>query len=666
MRTTVLILALILLTPAAAHAADAVVVPVRGTLDGDAARAIADGIRAAGKSGTGTVLLEIDAIGAPESGLALVDSIREIGQALRIVAFVSGRAPGSAAAVALACDKLYMTPSATLGPVPERGPVSDVVAELLADRDVPRTTLRDLHPKPDDPSGLDAAAAETLRIADRVVADREEALGSLGIDPGRIVEAENGRVPRGRLRITGEFRKPYLIPFEGEIDETLAASVRRRIDEAKAAGADLLIFEMDSPGGLVSASMEIGDLLYETKIPTLMLILKEAYSGAALVALAGDEIVMSATGVLGDCQPIAIAPGEGGYEVIGEKIQSPLRAVFRKYAEASGYPVALAESMVTQEMAVDRVTFADGTVLYLAPEDIENVAADHGGVVRREEIVSDKELLTMHGTEARAYGFTGDLVDDRAEALARFGLEESDLTILEETWAEGVSRFLLGIKFLLFLVGLVAAWMEIKAPGFGVPGAISIIAFVLFFGASAVSGISTGLDVALFVLGIVLLVLEVFVIPGFGVAGISGIVLIGVSLYMASNRFGLPSPSRPWEMEAFLDWLLWFFGTIVMALIGMFLVAKTLPHTRVGSRLILSHGGPEGALGLTGSASVESGRYGAFVGRTGRALSTLRPSGRIEIDGEPYSAVSEGDWIEPGDELVVAEVRGNRIVVRKV
>lgn len=665
MRKLALTLALLLLAPAAARAAEAVVVPVRGTLDGDAAREIADEIRAAGKAGTGTVLLEFDVTGAPESGLALAESIREIGEALRIVAYVSGRAPGSATAAALACDRVYLATTATLGPIPERGPVADAVAERIAARDVPRATIRELYPKPGETLGVDATSAESLHLVDRVVADRDRAFASLGVDPSRVEEAARDLRPAGRLRIAGSFQKPYLIPFEGEIDETLAGSVRRRVEEAKRAGADLIVFEMNSPGGLVSASMEIGDLVYDTKTPTLMLILKEAYSGAALVALAGDEIVMSAGGVLGDCQPIAIGPGDGGYEVIGEKIQSPLRAVFRKYAEASGYPVALAESMVTQEMAVDRVTFADGTVLYLTPKQIEEKGTDHGGVVRREEVVSGKELLTMHGDEARDFGFTGELVTSRSAALARFGLKEADLTILEETWAEGASRFLLRIKFLLFLVGLVAAWMEIKAPGFGVPGAIAIVAFVLFFAASAISGISTGLDVALFVLGFVLLALEVFVIPGFGVAGIAGIVLIGVGLYMASNRFGLPSPSRPWEVQAFLDWLLWFFGTIIATLIGMFLVAKWLPHTKVGSRLILAHGGPEGALGLTGSASVESARHAGLVGRTARTLSTLRPSGRIEIEGEPYNAVTRGDWIEPGEEVVVAEVRGNRIVVRK-
>ena len=653
---------LLLLIPALAGAAESALVVVRGSLDSDLARSVAAEVRKAAESGVDAVLLDFDVDGAPESGLLLAEEIAKLAPAVRIAAFVSGRAPGGATAAVLACGKVYMADGATIGPIPDRGRIREAVSASFAARGLPRTALSELYPRPEVAGGIDAATAESLRIADRVVGDRAEVYGLLGVEPPAEPAAEPGR-RAGRLRVTGVFRKPFLIPFEGEIDDTLAESVRRRVTQAKEAGADLIIFEMDSPGGLVSASMDIGDLVFQTKVPTVMLILEEAYSGAALVALARDEIVRRANGVLGDCQPISITPS--GYEVIGEKIQSPLRAVFRKYAEKSGYPIALAESMVTQPMEVRRVTFADGTLLYLAPEQVEGLEQEHGKAVREEVVVEAEKLLTMHGKEARDLGFTGDLVESRREAYERLGITEDQVTVLEETWAEGVSRWLMGVKFLLFFVGLVAAWMEIKAPGFGLPGASAIIAFTLFFTASSISGISSGVEIVLFILGLALLAIEVLVIPGFGVPGILGILLMVSSLYLASVKYGLPSSDRPWEVDGFVSWLASFGGTMLAVLIGMFAVAKFLPHTAIGRRLILSHGGPEGALGLTGSGSLEGATHRDLAGRRGRALSILRPSGRIEVDGEPYNAVTEGDWIEAGEDIVVAEVSGNRILVRK-
>jgi membrane-bound serine protease (ClpP class) len=501
-----------------------------------------------------------------------------------------------------------------------------------------------------------------------VVEDRAALYRALGVTPEEAVSTGGGpkitQAPGERRTVRGGSLMPFLIPFDRAIDDTLARSVTRRVEEAKARGADLIILEVDSPGGTVSASMEIGDLLFDLDIPVVLLILKRAISGAALVSLGGDEIIMGEGGEIGDCQPIMLSPS-GGYQVIGEKAQSPLRATFRKYAERNGYSTQLAESMITEQLAVERVTFEDGRVMFLYPEEVEAEENAHGKAVTRQPVVREGELLTMEATKARDFGFCGRLVSDRAEALRRFGTNELELTTLDETWAEQVSRFLLGMKFLLFIVGIMALYMELKAPGFGIPGAVALLCFTLFFSASAVAGIATEIEVVLFLLGVGLLALELLVIPGFGIPGIAGVGLILVSLYMASVKYGLPSPDRPWELEGFFDWLLKFGGALIASIFGILILARILPKTGAGRRIILAPEGPPGSRGLTGSGVLSAEVRAALVGKTGVALTDLRPSGRIEVGGEPYDALTEGEFVDKDAEVAVLEVRGNRIVVRK-
>jgi membrane-bound serine protease (ClpP class) len=639
-------------------------VHVEGDLDSAAVDRLVQEIRLAEDNGVDLVLLEIDVASAPgAAGLELAKTVEGLTKRVRTVALIKGRAPGSALAVAFACAEIHATKEATLGPIPDEGPVRATVARQCRERELSHATFTRLL----EADGVGADAAAGAGLVDSVLESRAELRWKLELDAeGAVAPGDGPRIaqaPGGRRTVRGRSERPFLLPFDRAIDDTLRASVERRIEEAKAAGADLIILEVDSPGGTVDASMKVGDLLFGLDIPVVMLVLKRAISGAALVSLAGDEIVMGEGGVIGDCQPIAISPG--GYQVLGEKIQSPLRATFRKYAVRNGYSTQLAEGMITEQLAVERVTFADGKVLFLYPEEVEVAKEDHGEAVRRQPVLREGELLTMEATKARDFGFCGRLVANRAEALSRYGISEANLTILEETWAEQVSRFLLNIKFLLFIVGIMALYMELKAPGFGIPGAVALLCFALFFSASAIAGIATGIEVVLFLLGVGLLALELLVIPGFGIPGIAGVGMILVSLYMASVKYGLPSPDRPWEIEGFFDWLLKFGGAIIVSIFGILVLARLLPKTGIGRRIILAPAGPPGSQGLTGSGGVSTKLRSALLGKAGRALTDLRPAGRIEVEGEPHDAVTQGDFIDEGEAIEVLEVKGNRIVVRK-
>jgi len=665
-----LLLLLLLVTADSALASDSVVIPLKGHLGRAQAERTAAEIERRGadarEAGDVTTLLldlALDSVDE-KAGFLLARAVASAPEQLVIGVLVSRRAPGSAVAIVLATDRSFMLRGANLGPIPAEGSIRQRLAAAAGQRGVPLSTFRRLI----DPAGLAAEEARELGLISEVCVGRSEVLSILGIDPGLAKELQPAHhesrqsAPRNP-QAQGPFEKVFLIAVDREIDATLATSVKRRVTEAIDAGADLILFEVDSPGGLVSASMDIGDLIFDCRVPTVMLIFKGAYSGAALVSLAGNVIIMGEGGIIGDCQPISI--GAEGYQVLGEKIQSPLRALFRKYAGRNGHPIALAEAMVTEQMAVDRVTFEDGTVLFITPEEIEQQAAEHGKVVARKTVVTDEELFTIHAEEAFEYGFCGEPVKTRELAFERLSILEGDVTVLSETWAEKTSRFLLALKILLFFGGITALYMELKVPGFGVPGAIALICFALFFSASAIAGISTGLEVVLFLIGVSLLILEIFVIPGIGVAGLGGFVLLIVSLYMASVRYPFPTPERMWGPSIPIDWFFQFAGAAFLSLIAAIIITRYLPKTALGRQVILAPDGPAGSQGLTGSGSAVTQTLSRLVGQRGVAVTDLRPAGRIEVAGEPVDALTEGGLIERGATVIVLQARGNRIVVEE-
>jgi membrane-bound serine protease (ClpP class) len=638
----------------------ALTLSLTGELDAHVAEQAVRRLTNAARDGA-TLLLEIDVSSAPSAfGLQVAHALRDLPDGVRTVVLVTGRAPASALAIVLAADRSFAIAGARFGPVPDGGPVGTAVREAASARGVDVRAIDQLSPLATGAGQISAEDARRVGLIEAVVTNRAEAVAHLGLKP---LPSDRIGSSGARRTVVGTFTKPFRIPIDIAIDDTLAASVARRIEEGKEAGADLFIFEIDSPGGLVNSSMDIGDMIYDLEVPSVMLILRGAYSGAALIALAGDEMVMGEGGIVGDCQPIMVGPD--GYTVAGEKLQSPLRATFRKYSTRNGYPVRLAESMVTEQMEVFRATFTDGAVLFVLPEEIEVQEQDHGAIVRKEIAVKAGELLTLTAEKAMEYGFTGPLVSGEEAFHQRFDLDPASVTTLHETWAENLSRFLLRMKFLLFFVGIIALYMELKAPGLGLPGAIALICFVLFFTASSLSGIATSLEIVLFVLGVALLAVELLVIPGFGVPGIAGAALIFVSLYMASIKYGLPAPDRPWEFAGFLAWMRGFSIAIVSSLAAMVVLARYLPKTVFGRALILAPEGPPGSLGLTGSGTIRIEHAEPLLGRDGIALTDLRPAGRIDIDDEPYDAVTQGDYISAGELIRVLEVRGNRIVVKR-
>ncbi|MCP4397814.1 MAG: nodulation protein NfeD [bacterium] len=417
----------------------------------------------------------------------------------------------------------------------------------------------------------------------------------------------------------------YKIPIDGTIDRGLAPYVQRVLDEAE--GADAVILEVNTPGGLVDAALQIRDALLNSETTTIAYINKRAISAGALISLATDHIVMSPGSSIGAATPIQLdLTGKGN--PVSEKYMSYFRAEMRATAEKSGRRGDIAEAMVDAEIEID-------------------------GVIEK------GKLLTLTTEEAMKHGIAEAQIENFSELLTRFDLKGAEIVTPVSNWAEKLVRVLTNpaMSMILMVVGFIGLFIEFKTPGFGVGGTIGVACLGLFFWGHFLVQLAGWEELILFTAGIILLMLEIFVIPGFGIAGIAGILAIFVSLALAMvGRFDLFTIQDIIRM-ALSRVLAAFVGSVILSIV----LLRFLPRTTVGRQVILeeSESPDEGFVAQT------SKRF-LLVGQTGRALTPLHPSGTMLLDRKRYDVVSEGSFIEKDSLIVVLEVEGARIVVRKV
>jgi membrane-bound serine protease (ClpP class) len=252
----------------------------------------------------------------------------------------------------------------------------------------------------------------------------------------------------------------------------------------------------------------------------------------------------------------------------------------------------------------------------------------------------------------------------------------AEMKTLESGAADNAVAFLTSgaLQSILILIGLGALFFELSTPGFGVPGTIAIICFVTIFGTNGMLGNLGSFEILLFLLGVALLALEIFVIPGFGAAGISGIVLIGVALVLSMQDFVIPT--LDWQWDLLYRNVLTVVTGLIAGVVGIVVLALFAPKLRLFDRFTLrtaiqgTSGGPlpAGAAGTSvGDESAEEDFVpSGLVGQRGTAVSVLRPSGRAEFGGVEYSVEADGVFIPQGTPLVVVRVRGSHITVKSV
>ena len=399
----------------------------------------------------------------------------------------------------------------------------------------------------------------------------------------------------------------YSIPIQGEIEPGLADFVARALATAERENAVLLI-EVNTFGGRVDAATEIKDMLVRANVPVIAYVSERAWSAGALITLAAPRIVMAPGSSIGAAEP----------RPMDEKTVSALRAEFESTAERTGRDKKIAAAMVDADVAI-------------------------------EGLVEKGKILTLSAREALDYGYADLIAANRQTVLLHFGYDDYELIQLTPHWAERIARFLTNstVSSLLLTLGFLGLVFEITSPGWGVPGTGGIIALLLFFGGRYVTGLAGFEEIGLFILGLLLLALEIFVIPGFGLAGILGIIGMISSIILS---FG--------NVQAALTSL---FIALSVSIVAFALLWKRIKKSKVWQRLILSH-----------TESKEEDYEGTpsgpqkLVGKEGTALTPLRPSGTVIIDNERYDVVSEGGFVNANSTVQVIAVEGTRIVVREI
>jgi len=443
-------------------------------------------------------------------------------------------------------------------------------------------------------------------------------------------------------------RVAYVIPIKGMIERGLLYVMRRSVAEAVDRNADAIVLDMDTPGGRVDAAEEIIRMLIDLpeSIHTYTFVNKDALSAGALIAVATDDIYMAPGSRIGASAIVTIT-GDIKEGDLKEKHVSALVALVSSAAERKGHDPNLIEAMVRKEKEYkigDDVICPEGQLLTLTDLDATRLVA--GDTDNEDGEPSEKRPLLASG-----------IVKDMAELRVTIGLEDAEITEITITAAERVARFIEMLSILLLGGGLLCLFIEFKLPGFGIFGIMGLLLLALFFWGHNVAGLSGSLELILFVCGILLLALEVFVIPGFGVVGVSGITFILLALLMSMVEH---YPGTPWFRPPDIH-LRDAFKNLGLALAMAFglglIVARFLPKTPGFQHLMLSArlGDNEG--------DAAPARTTVIPGAAGTAATLLHPAGLGMFEGRRVNVVARGAFIDKDAPIVVAETHGNRIVV---
>ena len=415
----------------------------------------------------------------------------------------------------------------------------------------------------------------------------------------------------------------YVAPVEGVIDLGLAPFVQRILKEAATAEARAVILDINTFGGRVDAAVLIRDALLESKVLTVAFVNKRAISAGALISLAAEKIAMADGGTIGAATPVQIGLPGAPAQPVAEKTVSYMRKEFRATAEKRNRPPTLAEAMVDADVEIP-------------------------------DVIEKGKLLTLTTDEALHLKLADIRANSLEAVLQSLNLVDAEIRRASETWAESLVRFLTHpvVSSLLMTIGILGILVEIRVPGFGVPGAVGLISLALFFWGHGLVRLA-GLEELLLVgLGLILVGLEIFFVPGFGITGILGIVAL-----LGGLGLSLVGAGATWD--SMLTALGQVALSILVAIIAALFLLRYFPRLPFGKRLVLEKKLPaeEGY-----ASSPEEDRR--WLGKRGTTASDLRPAGIAHFNGERVDVVSEGDFIEAGQPIEVIRVEGNRIVVR--
>ncbi len=416
----------------------------------------------------------------------------------------------------------------------------------------------------------------------------------------------------------------FVVPIEGMIDNGLARYIDRALADAEGQDAAAVVFHVDTFGGLVDAADQIRKAILGAPMPTIAYIDRNAASAGALISYAADRIVMAPGASIGAA---TVVEGVGG-DAAPDKYQSYMRGLMRATAEANGRDPRIAEAMVDQNLEVEGVSVAG-------------------------------QVLTLSSSEALKLGVADAILENLGTVTGALTANGAQLVAHEASGFERLLRFFGSpvVQSILMLMMLGGLYFELQTPGVGFPGLMAGLGAILFFGPSYMTGLAESWEMLVFVIGVVLLIIEIFVTPGFGLAGVTGLILVVGSLAVALiGNVGLSFPTG----HAITQAVLTLAATMALLVILAFSLGRYLPRSSRFGQLILVHD-LASAAGFTSSEARDD-----LEGRFGTALTPLRPAGAADIGGRRVDVTTAGDFVEAGARVRVVSVHGSRVEVRKV
>jgi membrane-bound serine protease (ClpP class) len=409
----------------------------------------------------------------------------------------------------------------------------------------------------------------------------------------------------------------YRLAVSGVVENGLAPYVIRGLREAAAANAAAVYLDIDTPGGRIDAAERIADAVGASAVPVYAYVNPRAYSAGALIALSSKGIYMRPGAVFGAATPV-----DGNGVKASEKMVSAMRGEFRALAEARGLDPRVAEAMVDERVEVPELDDAD-------------------------------HLLTLSTNEALRVGYAKGAPANQAQLLAAIALPGAHVVSIAPNWAELVVRFLTNplVSPLLLSLGILGLVFEIKTGTFGIGGLVSLVSLGLFFGSSFLLGLAGWEEVILLGIGMVAIVVEVFILPGFGAAGILGIVALAAAVILAMIG---SSPSAADVTQA----LVVLGASLAITVAVAYGWLRHLPNSGRFAGLFL-RGGAHQAEGYIAAVP-----RGDLVGQDGIAVTDLRPAGTAQIGHERVDVVTEGEYVAQGRPVRVVRSEGYRHVVR--
>ncbi len=418
----------------------------------------------------------------------------------------------------------------------------------------------------------------------------------------------------------------YVTEIKAQIDARTSRKLDLAMSDALKKDADIFIIDMDTYGGALNDADDMRTAVLNFELPVYIFINNNAASAGALISIASDSIYMTPGASIGAATVVtqdgAAAP---------DKYQSYMRSIMRSTAEAQGRDPRIAEAMVDENIEIDSITPAGEVITFSTSEAIQYDFCEG-------EVLSIEEILEING-------------------IKDYEIIEFELSATEKVISLFLNPIISGLLILVIVGGI---YFELQSPGVGFPLIAAITALVLYLVPYYLNGLAENWEIIALVAGLVLIAVEIFVIPGFGIAGVSGIVLFigSMILIMVNNdAFDFSFVESGRILQATLSTLGGLLGGIIVMLFGGIRLTNTKFFNRISLQTTMSRD--------EGYTSKFNSGADSMVGKEGKAQTVLRPSGRVLIDDEIYDAFTRGEYIDAGEEIVVLEDNTNSLRVKK-